>query len=208
MTHGLTAASARIITTSDQVIYDEIDAIHRAINTAALAGELDVTVDDGTLMTESTPSITIEGTGFAPFTPGDTVIIASETIVLGGDATDGTGVKQVVADINNVLVSGLRARQVETDIVLTYETTQSNWAVTIAEGSGSALTDIGLTAGTYTPTDPESVAYYNVWNGQTEDRKKAYEFAQVVNHFQGLGYNIVAKKNTVTQNTFIWELYW
>jgi hypothetical protein len=101
----LTASQARTISTTDQVIYNEVDTITRAILVASLAGGLSTTVDSGTTITDS-------------------------------------------------------------------------------------------------------VDYYNVWSNQADDRKKSYEYGQVIAHFQRLGYNIVAKKNTVTENTLKWELYW
>jgi hypothetical protein len=101
----LSATQARIISTTDLVIYNEIDTITRAVMAAALTGELTVTVSTGTTITDSTD-------------------------------------------------------------------------------------------------------YFNVWSSIEDDRKKSYEFSQVVSHFQRLGYNIVAKKNAVTTNTIKWELYW
>lgn len=101
----LTATQARVISTSDLVIYNEIDTVTRAIMAAALTGALTVTVATGTTITDST-------------------------------------------------------------------------------------------------------VYYDVWTNQSDDRKKSYEFGQVVQHFQNLGYNIVAKKNTITTNTLQWVIYW
>jgi hypothetical protein len=90
--------------------------------------------------------------------------------------------------------------------VLSYEPPSSTWSLLIGAGSGN--TTIGLTEATVTATTPLSVTYYAMWSGTTENRKYSYEYAQVINHFQNLGYNIVAKKNTVTANTIKWELYW
>lgn len=208
MAYELTSTEARNLSTSDLVIYNEIDTLTRAIYTASLAGDIETTVNDGTTMTESTPTITITGSGFSAFTASQTIVIAGTTITLGDGGTDGTGVEQAVADINNASVTGLTASQSGSEIVLTYTPTQATWSLTLAEGNGTALADIGFAAGTTTATNPSSVDYYNNWNGTTEDRKMSYEFTQVVNHFQNLGYNIVAKKNTTTNNTFYWELYW
>lgn len=208
MAHDLTSTQARTVSITDLVIYNEIDFIHRAVMTDALLGEISVIVNDGTTMTESTPAITVTGSGFGPFTPSETIILAGTTITLGDGGNDGTGVEQAIADINNASVTGLVATQSGTEIVLTYQPLQTAWTFTLAEGSGTALVDIGFTVETATPADPESVSYYNMWTGTIDDRKKSYEFERVVNHFQGLGYSIIAKVNTDTTNTFFWEVYW
>ena len=208
--HGLTSTQARTVSVTDMVIYNEIDTINRAIITAALAGDLNTSVNDNTTMTESTPTITVTGSVANPtFTPGDQIQLAGQAIALGVDPNDGTGLDQIVADINNANISGLTASANDSNqLVLTYDPPQGSWSLAIGAGTGTANVDIGLTTGTVTATDPASVEYYSVWTGTAEDRKKSYEFAQVVNYFQNLGYNILAKKNTTTGNTFYWEIYW
>lgn len=208
MTHDLTSTLARNMSTSDLVIYNEIDTITRAIYTASLAGGLTATVNDGTLMTESTPTITVTSSGAGAFVATQTIVIAGTTITLGDGVGDGTNVYQATADINAAGISGLVATTDGAEITLTYEPPQSAWTLTLAEGNGTALADLGFTAGTVTATDPTSVSYYSMWSGVADDRKKAYEFAQVSNHFQSLGFSILAKKNTTTANTFYWEIYW
>lgn len=208
MAHDLTASQARTVSTTDQVIYNEIDTISRAIYTDALAGNLQTTVDDGTLMTESTPIVTVTSSGAGAFTPGNTAVFAGTTVTFGDGVNDGTGLDQAVADINNAAITGLTASHNGSEITLTYECPQSVWSITLAEGKG-ALAELGFTPGTTSATNPESVDYYSVWTGQTVDRKSSYEFAQVVNHFQDLGYNILAKQNTNSAvATFMWEVYW
>jgi hypothetical protein len=208
MAHDLTSTQARAVSLTDLVIYDEIDFIHRAVMTDALLGEISVQVLDGTTMTESTPAITVTSSGAGAFTPSETIILAGTTITLGDGGTDGTGVEQAIADINNASVTGLTASQSGSEIVLTYQPLQTAWTLTLAEGSGTALIDLGFTVESVTAVTPESVSYYNMWTGTIDDRKKSYEFERVVTHFQGLGYSIIAKLNTSTTNTFFWEIYW
>lgn len=187
------------------VIYNEVDTISRAIITAALAGELDASVNDGTTMTESTPTIVVTGTVANPVIgiASETIILAGETVVLSA-AFD---IDQIVAAINDAEIEGLVASKDATEhLVLTYQCPQDEWTLTI--GAGTTNATVGITAGIVAATTPTSVAYYNMWTGVQDDRKKAYEFTQVVNHFQNLGYNILAKKNTTTDNTFYWEIYW
>lgn len=205
MAHDLTATQARTVSTTDLVIYNEIDTITRAIYAAGLAGDLSTSVNDGTTMTESTPTITVTGTVADPVVGG-----AGEALTLAGGTVSlpaNSDVDQIVAAINDEAITGLTAsKNASSQVVLTYEPPMATWSLVISGDSGN--TTIGITTGTVPATDPESVTYYNVWIGQTEDRKKSYEFAQVINHFQGLGYNIVAKQNTTTTNTFYWEIYW
>lgn len=208
MAHDLTATEARTVSTTDLIIYNEIDTINRAVIAAALAGDLQTTVDDGTTMTESTPIITVTSSGAGAFTPSNTATFAGTTVTFGDGGNDGTGLDQAVADINNAAITGLTAAHDGSEITLTYECPQANWTFTLAEGTG-ALAELGFTAGSTTATAPESVDYYSVWTGTTEDRKKSYEFTQVVNHFQNLGYSILAKQNTASSTAvFMWEAYW
>lgn len=206
MTGNLSAIQARTISTSDLVIYNEIDAVFRAVMAAALAGELTVSVNDGTVMTESSPIITVTGTEVNPiigmaavaftFTDGNVVNIPAESDIY-----------QIVGLINDAGIAGLTASYTaDYRLVLTYETSPGAWSFAI--GANTANAEVGITAGVVAAVAPESTAYYAMWAGITESRKRSYEFAQVINHFQNLGYNIVAKKNVVTQNTIFWELYW
>ena len=208
MAHDLTATQARTVSTTDAVIYNEIDTINRAVLAAALAGDLNTQVADGTTMTESTPTITVTSSGAGAFTPSATAVFAGTTVTFGDGGTDGTGLDQAVADINNAAIAGLTATTDGAEITLTYSPPQATWSLTLAEGTG-ALAELGLTAGTITATTPDSVSYYNMWSGQIEDRKKSFEFTQVIQHFQDSGYSILAKQNTASaQTTFLWEVYW
>lgn len=207
MAYELSATQARTVTTTDMVIYNEIDTLSRAIITAALDGDLQVTVDDGTTMTESTPTIVITGTVSDPImVSGET---AEELFLNGTTITfpDQSNIYAIIGIINDAGIEGLVASKNENNqLVLTFQCPQNDWTFTI--GDSTANDTVGITAGTVAATPPGSVAYYNMWAGIQDDRKKAYEFAQVVNHFQNLGYNILAKKNTVTENTLLWEIYW
>ena len=208
MTHYLTSIQARSLSVSNLIIYNEIDRITRAIYTASLAGNLSAVVDDGTIMTDSTPTITVTSSGAGAFTPGATATFAGTTVTFGGGSTDGTGIDQAVADINAANIVGLSAAVSGSEIVLTFNPLQTAWSLALGAGSG-ALAELGFTAGTVSASDPESVNYHAVWSGATPDRKKSYEFGQVINHFLDLGYNIMLKKNINTAKPlFKWEIYW
>jgi hypothetical protein len=204
MNKTISAQQARNVSNTDMVIYNEVDAISRAIYAAAIAGNLDATVNDGTTMTESTPTITVTGTVSNPAVHGgsESLTLAGESVTLphNGD------VDQIIAAINDANITGLVAtKNSNTQIVLTYQPPQTAWTFTIGTDTGNAT--CGFTADIIAATDPDSVVYYNVWSGTAEDRKKSYEYSQVISYFQDLGYNILAKKNTITENTFYWEIY-
>jgi hypothetical protein len=85
MTRDLTASQARTVSTTDLVIYNEIDTIQREIMAQALLGNLTATVENGTTMTESTPVVTITGTEADPAVgvAGESLTIAATTIYTG-----------------------------------------------------------------------------------------------------------------------------
>lgn len=205
--HGLSASQARTVSTTDLIVYNEIDAISREIVAQALLGNLQATINDGTSMTESTPTITVKSSGAGDFTPDNTAVFAGETVTFGPNDGDGVGLDQAVADINKANITGLTASTDGVEITLSYEPSQGSWTFVLTEGTG-ALAELGFTAGTETPADPASRDYYDVWTNLTDDRKLSLHMTQVTNYFQGLGYNIVQKLNVTTGNTFIWEVYW
>ena len=209
MTHSLTSTQAKTVSTSDLTIYNEIDTITRKIYSESLLGNLSAIIDDGTTMTESTPTITVTGTVSNPtFVANDTFVIAGSTVTLGNGATDGTGLNQAIADINDAAITGVVAsKNSSNQLVITYTPTQSSWSLVV--GAGTANTALGFSDNsTYTSSTPTSVSYYNAWTGLIDDRKLSYQMSRVSNHFQNQGFNIVQKKNTSTTTTFYWEIYW
>ena len=77
---------------------------------------------------------------------------------------------------------------------------------TVVLGAGTANTALGLTAQTYTATNPTSVAYFNCWQGTVSDRVKTDQMNQVIQYFQNLGYTIERLKNTSTNKTLKWVI--
>lgn len=57
-------------------------------------------------------------------------------------------------------------------------------------------------------TMTDSTNYYNVWIGNTQNRKFTDQMNIVISHFEQLGYNIQRITNTTTNNTFIWKVEW
>jgi len=154
-------------------------------------------------MTESTPQITITGSVSNPTITGTpTLIIAGSTITLG---TSGTNLNSITADVNDAIIPGLVAGKDNVNFRVFYTAPASTaWQVTI--GAGTANTDLGLTAGTTSATNPSSVDYFSVWQGVTNDRAKTDQMNQVISYFENLGYTISRLTNTATNKTFKWVI--
>lgn len=206
MQHGLSASQARIASTTDLIVYNEIDAISREVIAQALLGNLQATINNGTLMTESTPVITVTGTASNPTVGGvgEALTLAGQTVTLEANED----VDQIVASINDTAIPGLAAtKNATSNVVLEYTPPMGTWALVVGADSGN--TTLGLTEGTKIPlSDPSSRDYYDVWTNLTDNRKLSLHMTQVINYFQHLGYNIIQKENTTTGNTFMWEVYW
>ena len=204
MTYYINKTSARTIARADRTIFNETQALMKQIITDAGNGLYETTITDGTTMTESTPTITITGSAANPTITGTpTIIIAGSTITLG---TTGLNLNSIIADINDAAVSGLVAsKNAANNLVLTY-TAIASTAWTVVIGAGTANTALGLTAQTYTATNPSSVSYYNVWSGTTTDRAKTDQMNQVIEYFKNLGYTIERLKNTTTNKNIKWVI--
>jgi hypothetical protein len=204
VTYYINKTSARTIARADLTIFNETQALMKQVITDAGNGLYQTTVTDGTTMTESTPTITITGTVANPTVSSlETVILGGQTVILG---PSGTNLNAVIADINDANVSGLVAsKNAANNLVLTY-TAPAATTWTFVLGAGTANTNLGLTAQTYTASNPDSVAYYNVWSGTVADRAKSDQMNQVVKYFENLGYTIERLKNTTTNKNFKWVI--
>ena len=131
-------------------------------------------------MTKTTATITITGTQANPtIVPGTTVIFESTTVTLG---TSGSNLNAVIADINDAGIANLTAsKNSSNQLVLTYVAPEAaQW--TFEVGAGTANGVLGLTAATTTATNPSSVDYFNVWQGNTSDSCSAEDITAVINH--------------------------
>lgn len=204
MTYAINKTVARTIARSDLTIFNETQALMKQVITDAGNGLYETTITDGTTMTESTPTITITGTAANPTIVGTpTLIIAGVTVTLG---TSGLNLNAVISDINDASITGLVAsKNAANNLVLSYTVAQST-SFTVAVGAGTANTALGLTATTSTATNPDSVAYFNTWQGTATDRVKTDQMNQVTLYFQNLGYTIERLKNTNTNKTIKWSI--
>lgn len=203
MTYYINKQEARSMARADLTIFNEVNAIMKQIITDAGNGLYETTVSDGTTMTESTPQITITGSVSNPTITGTpTLIIAGSTITLG---TSGTNLNSITADVNDAIIPGLVAGKDNVNFRVFYTAPASTaWQVTI--GAGTANTDLGLTAGTITATNPSSIDYFSVWQGVTNDRAKTDQMNQVISYFENLGYTISRLTNSATNRTFKWVI--
>ena len=81
----------------------------------------------------------------ATISASDTVVINSTTVTASG-----TTVSSLAADINTAAVTGVTAAVVNNKLELYANTSATNHAIVIADGSGhTILADVGMTAGTY-----------------------------------------------------------
>ena len=204
MTYYINKTSARTIARADLTIFNETQALMKQVITDAGNGLYETTITDGTTMTESTPTITITGTVANPTVSSlETVILGGQTVILG---PSGTNLNAVIADINDANVSGLVAsKNAANNLVLTY-TAPAATTWTFVLGAGTANTNLGLTAQTYTASNPDSVTYYNVWSGTVADRAKSDQMNQVIKYFENLGYTIERLKNTTTNKNLKWVI--
>ena len=204
MTYAINKTEARTIARADLTIFNETQALMKQVIIDAGNGLYETTITDGTTMTESTPTITITGTVANPTVSSlETVILGGQTVILG---PSGTNLNAVIADINDANVSGLVAsKNAANNLVLTY-TAPAATTWTFVLGAGTANTNLGLTAQTYTASNPDSVTYYNVWSGTTADRVKTDQMNQVIKYFQNLGYTIERLKNTTTNKNLKWVI--
>ena len=204
MSYTINKTQARTIARADLTIFNETQALMKQVITDAGNGLYETTVTDGTTMTESTPDIVITGSVANPTITGTpTVILGGSTVVLG---TTGLSLNAVIADINDAAIAGVVAsKNAANNLVITFTCSQTTtWTFVI--GAGTANTDLGLTASTYTATNPTSVDFFNCWKGNATSRPKTDQMNQVRLYFEQLGYTIQRIENTSTGKTFKWVI--
>tara|TARA_B110000046_G_scaffold57834_1_gene64764 strand:- start:14307 stop:14927 length:621 start_codon:yes stop_codon:yes gene_type:complete len=204
MSYTINKTQARTIARADLTIFNETQALMKQVITDAGNGLYETTVSGSTTMTDSTPTIIITGSAANPTITGTpNVILGGVTVTLGAS---GLNLNAVIADINDAAVSGLVAsKNAANNLVLTYTApAATTWTFVI--GAGSANAGLGLTAGTSTATNPDSVSYFTCWQGSTQDSAKTDQMNQVELYFRNLGYTITRLKNATTNKTFKWQI--
>jgi len=203
MSYYINKNEARATARNDLTIFNEVQALMKQVITDAGNGLYQTTISDATTMTESTPSVTVIGASDPTITGTPTLIIAGHTTTLGAT---GTNLNSIIADINDASISGLVAsKNTNNNLILTYQAPASTtWSVEV--GSGTANTELGLTSGITYATDPSSVSYNSVWQGNVADRAKTDQMNQVELYFKNLGYSIDRVTNSVTGKTFKWVI--
>ena len=84
----------------------------------------------------------------------------------------------------------------------------SSGVFTITATSSTTVTINGttITGSVMTNADVTGQAYYTAWQGTTTDAVKTEQMAEVISHFQKLGYAIVRKSTTGTEH--YWQITW
>lgn len=205
MSFSINAAQARSKSQKDLYIFDECQSIMRLIIEASEMSKYEITVSDNTAMTESTPKVKKIFTIQNPVvSPNSTIIFNGVTITLG---TSGTNLNSIIADINDAGVDGLVASKDSGYLVFTIEADAApEWQYLIGQGTANA--QLGITSGQFTLSNPESVLFFETWQGVRTDRARQNQMDQVMKYFRNLGYKIERVTNTKTNNTFSWYVYW
>ncbi len=200
----ISAADAKLQGQGNLVILKEVRAIEEAILAAVSNSLLNATVADGTVMTMSTPAVSVTGTINNPTTTAtDTFTINGTTVTASG-----TTLNSLVDDINTLALTGITASKTSVAGSLTISSDNNNFTLTIAAGSGTILSDIGITAGVTNATDV-SKTYYNVWQASATNTTYTQQMSEVIQNFTDLGYTITRQKNASTSNTtFKWYATW
>jgi hypothetical protein len=71
--------------------------------------------------------------------------------------------------------------------------------------TGTTMTSIAAIG---TSDRTTAIAYYNVWQGNLEDRAKFLQMGQIISYFIDLGYSIERRTNAMTSDTFEWLVSW
>lgn len=200
----ISAADAKLQGQGNLVILKEVRVIEEAILTAVNSNLLNATVADGTAMTMSTPSIVVTGTVNGPTTTAtDTFIINGTTVTASG-----TTLNSLVDDINTLAITGITASKSSVSGALKITSDNNNFNITIAAGTGTILSDVGIAVGVTNATDV-SKTYYTVWQGTTANTTYTQQMTEVIKYFTDLGYTITRQKNASTSNTtFKWYVTW
>lgn len=184
MSFGISARSASQKRRDDLLILDEIYAIMKQVISSSVAGNCSLTVTDST-MTQSTADVSVTGTVSNPtITIGATIIndaivtasVSSPTVVYGDTVTingtgvtltSGTGIDNVIQDINYAGITGIVAsKNGASQLVITY-TPPNISSLDLVIGSGTANTALGLTPGTTTATYVTTANPTVIINGTT-----------------------------------------
>ena len=198
------AADAKLQGQGNLVILKEVRTVEEAILTAVNNNLLNATVSDGTVMTISTPAI------IATATVNNPIITATNTFTINGTTVtaSGTTLNLLVDDINTLAITGITASKTAVSGALIISSDNNNFALTIAAGTGTILSDIGLAIGVTNATDV-SKNYYNVWQAAETNTTYTQQMTEVIKNFVDLGYTITRQKNSSTSNTtFKWYVTW
>ncbi len=203
----INANDARLFGQNNLVILKEIRAIEEAILTAVNNNLLFAVVNDNTIMTNSTPIITVTGDIIDPFiiTTNSSFDINSTDVV---EITTADTLNTVIDKINGLKINGITASKSDVNgpLIITSHN-YSNYMTLSGTNNEDALTQIGLTAGNYS-ADRTSQEYYEVWQNEKTNATYIQQIETVIEYFNNLGYKISIKDNEYNVRTFEWYITW
>ena len=200
----ISAADAKLQAQGNLVILQEVRAIEEAILTAVSNSLLNATVSDGTIMTMSTPAISVTVTVNNPTTTANHTIVLNSTTVTASS----TSINSIVDDINTLAITGITASKTAVAGALKISSDNNNFTLTLAAGTGTLWGDLGLTAAVTNAT-AVSKTYCQVWQNTATNTTYKQQMSEVIQYFTDKGYTIVRQKNADTTNTtFKWYVTW
>ena len=200
----ISAADAKLQAQGNLVILQEVRAIEEAILTAVSSSLLNATVADGTLMTMSTPAISVTATVNNPTTTAGHTFTINGTTVTASSTT----INAIVDDINTLAMTGITASKTAVAGALKIASDNNNFTLILAAATGTILGDLGLTAATTTATAVSKI-YYNVWQNTATNTTYKQQMSEVIQYFTNIGYTVIRQKNADTTNTtFKWYVTW
>jgi hypothetical protein len=200
----ISAADAKLQAQGNLVILQEVRAIEEAILTAVSNSLLNATVSDSTIMTMSTPAISVTATVNNPTTTAAHTFTINGTTVTASSTT----INAIVDDINTLALTGITASKTAVAGALKISSDNNNFTLILAAATGTLLGDLGLTAATTTAT-AVSKTYYTVWQNTSVNTTYKQQMSEVIKYFADKGYTLLRQKNADTTNaTFKWYVTW
>jgi len=112
----------------------------------------------------------------------------------------------------SVMLTATQARaKAQNDIIIFNEVRNIEFAVLTAIANGQYQIEVigtTMTDTTNNTTLAISREYFKVWQGITSSRSKDAQMGAVIQYFTDLGYTIDRKTNSLTGDTFMWQVLW
>lgn len=198
----ITAKTARINSANELAIYNEVDAISRAVLQASANNLYEASVNNSP-MTSPTRIVTITATETFPTITLPASIVINGTTV---DLTTGASVFEVAYDISST-ISNVSATVVGGKLTLEYRGDSTNSTIEIVENATTI--ELGLPTGLFQTSNNSGYLYAKSFEGTMSSRLHDEQMNSVIDFFKQLGYNISRQLNNNNNNdNFLWRIYW